>query len=189
MKVFFDTEFTGLHKDTSLISIGLISEDRRCFYAEITDYDEKKCDDWIRENVIKHLNMSKNEEDRNYISNYHVGTKDDIGIALSNWFKQFNEVELVSDVCHYDMVLLIDLFGTAFDLPSNVSASCYDINQDIARYYKISQKEAFDKSREEILWSKYKEDAVRGDKHNALYDAKVIRELYQILNNVKFDNN
>ena len=56
MKVFFDTEFTGLHKDTSLISIGLISEDRRCFYAELTDYDEKQCDDWIRENVIKHLN-------------------------------------------------------------------------------------------------------------------------------------
>ena len=85
------------------------------------------------------------------------------------------------------MVLLIDLFGTAFDLPSNVSASCYDINQDIAMYYKISQKEAFDKSREEILFDKYKEVAVTGDKHNALYDAKVIRELYQILNNVKFD--
>ena len=84
MKIFFDTEFTGLHKDTSLISIVLISEDRRCFYAELTDYDENQCDDWIRENVIKHLNMSKNEEDRNYISNYHVGTKDDIGSALSN---------------------------------------------------------------------------------------------------------
>lgn len=26
MKIFFDTEFTGLHKDTTLISIGLISE-------------------------------------------------------------------------------------------------------------------------------------------------------------------
>lgn len=38
MKVFFDTEFTGLHKNTTLISIGLISEDRRIFYAELTDY-------------------------------------------------------------------------------------------------------------------------------------------------------
>ena len=38
MKIFFDTEFTGLHKDTTLISIGLIAEDRRCFYAELTDY-------------------------------------------------------------------------------------------------------------------------------------------------------
>ena len=187
MKIFFDTEFTGLHKDTTLISIGFISEDKRCFYAELTDYDEKQCDDWIKRNVIEHLNMNTNEKDRKYIPNYHVGTKDGIGIALSNWFKQFDEVELVSDVCHYDMVLLIDLFGTAFDLPSNVSASCYDINQDIAMYYKISQNEAFDKSREEILFDKYKENIITGDKHNSLYDAKVIRELYQILNNVKFD--
>ena len=108
-------------------------------------------------------------------------------MALGNWFKQFDQVELVSDVCHYDMVLLIDLFGTAFDLPDNVSASCYDINQDIARYYRISQSEALDKSREQILWDKYKENSVSGDKHNSLYDAKVIRELYQILNNVDFD--
>ena len=26
MKIFFDTEFTGLHKNTELISIGLIAE-------------------------------------------------------------------------------------------------------------------------------------------------------------------
>lgn len=187
MKIFFDTEFTGLHKDTTLISIGLISEDRRTFYAELTDYDDKQCDDWIKENVIDHLNMLKPISDRKYIPNYHVGTRDDIATALENWFKQFNQVELVSDVCHYDMVLLIDLFGSAFDLPDNVSASCYDINQDIARYYKINQAEAFDKSREDILWDRWKDIAVSGDKHNALYDAKVIREIYQIVNNVDFD--
>ena len=51
MKIFFDTEFTGLHKNTTLISIGLISEDRRSFYAELTDYDKEQCDDWIKENL------------------------------------------------------------------------------------------------------------------------------------------
>jgi DNA polymerase III epsilon subunit-like protein len=40
MKIFFDTEFTGLHKDTTLISIGLVSEDNRKFYAELIDYKE-----------------------------------------------------------------------------------------------------------------------------------------------------
>lgn len=187
MKIFFDTEFTGLHKDTTLISIGLISEDRRCFYAELTDYDEAQCSDWIKEHVIANLNLSKLECDRKYIANYHVGTKGDIKVALENWFRQFKEVELVSDVCHYDMVLLIDLFGSAFDLPSNICANCYDINQDIARYYNVGLQTAFDKSREQILWEQRKENAVLGDKHNALYDAKVIRELYQILNKVNFD--
>lgn len=189
MKVFYDTEFTGLHKDTTLISIGLISEDKRCFYAEFTDYDESQCDEWIQKNVIANLNKSKDVSEREYVPNYHVGTKEDIAIALANWFRQFDTVELVSDVCHYDMVLLIDLFGGAFDLPSNVGASCYDINQDIARHYKISQSEAFDKSRESILYDRWRDKSVNGDKHNALYDAKVIRELYQILNNVDFDKN
>lgn len=183
MKIFFDTEFTGLHKDTTLISIGLISEDGRTFYAELSDYDRTKCDDWIRNNVIKNLHYKKLKD---YIPNYHYGSQVDISVSLQNWFNQFPTVELVSDVCHYDMVLLIDLFGNAFHLPKNVCAACYDINQDIARYYNISLAEAFDKSREEILYEKYKENAVSGDKHNALYDAKVIREIYQIVNNVTF---
>lgn len=185
MKIFFDTEFTGLHKDTTLISIGLISEDNRTFYAELTDYDESQCDDWIKENVLKHLYMTK-IKDCEYVPDYHIGDNNAIGISLRNWLKQFDTVELVSDVCHYDMVLLINLFGTAFDLPSNVCPTCYDINQDIARYYKCSLAEAFNKSREEILYNKYADNNISGDKHNALYDAKVIREAYQIVNNVEF---
>lgn len=163
MKIFFDTEFT--------------------------DYDEKQCDDWIKENVLEHLytRYPKNIKEAPYIPNLHVGNKWEVAKALHIWLKQFDQVELVSDVCHYDMVLLIDLFGRAFDLPDNVSASCYDINQDIARYYGISQAEAFGKSREKILWDRWKDGTVSGKKHNALYDAKVIRELYQILNNIDFD--
>jgi DNA polymerase III epsilon subunit-like protein len=32
-KIFFDTEFTGLHQKTTLISIGLVSECGKTFYA------------------------------------------------------------------------------------------------------------------------------------------------------------
>lgn len=42
MEIFFDTEFTGLHQSTTLISIGLISKDGRTFYAECNDYDRSK---------------------------------------------------------------------------------------------------------------------------------------------------
>lgn len=180
MKIFFDTEFTGLHKDTTLISIGLVSEDGRTFYAELTDYNDKQCDDWIKENVLKHLytRYPRNVEDAPYIPNLHVGSKWEVARALHIWFKQFDEVELVSDVCHYDMVLLIDLFGNAFSLPKNVCASCHDINQDIARHYGVSEREAFDKSREEIV-SDLCRESVKGEKHNALYDAEVIRAIYE----------
>ena len=57
MNIYFDTEFTGLHKDTTLISIGLISEDNKTFYAEFTDYDESQCDDWMKTNVIYNLSI------------------------------------------------------------------------------------------------------------------------------------
>ena len=92
---------------------------------------------------------------------------------------QFGDIQLISDVCHYDMVLFIDIFGSAFDLPENVCASCHDINQDIAAYYMIDEKTAFDFSREQILSDN--EIYIEGDKHNSLYDAKVIKNLYNIV--------
>lgn len=190
MKVFFDTEFTGLHKDTTLVSIGFVSEDNRQFYAELTDFNwdhvHKDKSNFLLNNVVNKLFYRKGGQTSEFVPNYHIGGKDSVCLMLHNWLKQFDTVELVSDVCHYDMVLFIDLFGGAFDIPKNVSPCCHDINQDIAKYYGVSEKEAFDKSREDILYSKYKENAVKGDKHNSLYDAKVIREVYQIVNGVEF---
>lgn len=54
-KVFFDTEFSGLHKNTTLISIGLISECGKTFYAELTDYDTTQIDGWLQTNVLDNL--------------------------------------------------------------------------------------------------------------------------------------
>lgn len=189
IKIFFDTEFTGLRKDTTLISIGLVSEDKRQFYAELIDYDEEQCDEWIKENVIKKLyKYNWKERESKYIPNYHLGAKLQIGKVLCNWLAQFDSVEFVSDVSHYDMVLLIDLLGGVWGLPKHICPACIDINQDIARKYNITLQQAFDESREDILYQNHRENKVKGDKHNALYDAKVIREIYQILNNVDFDN-
>lgn len=182
MKLFFDTEFTGLHKNTTLVSIGIVAENGKRFYAEFSDCDESQCDDWIKENVLKHTILGGNEtlaarlgEDSN--TTVVLGSKADIRCEFCEWLKQFDEVQFVSDVCHYDMVLLIDIFGGAFDLPKNVSAVCYDINQDIARHYGISDREAFDKSREDIV-SELCGQQIEGEKHNALYDAEVIKAIY-----------
>ncbi len=182
MKLFFDTEFTGLHKDTTLVSIGIVADNGQRFYAEFTDYNVFQCDDWIRENVLKHTILAGNDtlaarlgEDSN--TTVVLGSKADIRHELGEWLKQFDSVQFVSDVSHYDFVLLIDIFGGAFDLPGNVSAACRDINQDIARHYGISDREAFDKSREDIV-SELCGQQIEGEKHNALYDAEVIKAIY-----------
>lgn len=176
MKVFFDTEFTGLHKDTTLISIGLVDGDGRTFYAEFSDYDESQVNDWILENVISHLKFTNSTVPviNIYKDSWEVyGNKAQVKEVLKDWLSKYDKVQLVSDVCHYDMVLFIDIFGSAFDIPSNVCPFCYDINHDIAELCVISDAEAFDKSREELCYK-----TIEGDKHNALYDAKVIKEIY-----------
>lgn len=190
MKIFFDTEFTGLHKDTTLISIGMVDEGGRCFYGEFTDYDESQVSDWIEENVLSNLMLKdrgmmerlKNAfKDGGYDVTMVRGGRAVVFSKLKHWLDKYDEIEFVSDVCHYDFVLLIDLFGTAFDLPNNICASCHDINQDIASYYGVSEHTAFDINRDEIVDEPFLSEFI--SKHNSLYDALVIRLVYSKVNN------
>ena len=188
MLLFFDMEFTGLRQNTTPISLGIVSEDGKRFYAEFTDYDESQCDDWIKENVIKNLKLAGmgvgvSDTDENPPLRIVMGDKKYIYQEMNEWLHHFDTIQFVSDVCHYDFVLLIDLLtngGTALDLPENISAVCHDLNMDIARHFRVSDREAFDMSREKIMNDLCKaEDIVTGNKHNSLYDAEVIREIYE----------
>lgn len=116
MNLYFDTEFTGLHAGTTLVSIGIVAENGKKFYAEFSDYDERQCNDWIKENVLKHTILEGDEilakrlgEDSE--TTVVLGSKADIRYELGEWLKQFDSVQFVSDVCHYDMVLLIDILA------------------------------------------------------------------------------
>lgn len=207
MKIFFDIEFTGLHKNTTLISIGLISENGLKFYAEATDYDMTQCDDFVKYQVLAKLLYPSHHESIENPGNIEAintifditkgdvvmeGTSKQIQDALLEWIYMLlrNDnslntcVEWVSDVCHYDMVLLIDLlYGNALNIDTSlIGASCHDINQDIVKYIGLkSELEAFDISREGIIERFY--ISIAKDypvilKHNALYDACVIKALY-----------
>jgi len=179
MKVFFDCEFTGLHQHTTLISIGLVDEYGRKFYAEFTDYDESQVDSWLQENVVSKLMWLEGDLDMVYPMWYHRGPKQTIREELLKWLYQEKPIEFVSDVCHYDFVLLIDLlFDHALFMPHNYSSACYDINQDIAKFYKCDTQTAFNLSRESIAGKIDYEN----EKHNALYDAHVIKAVYEQLN-------
>lgn len=187
MKIFFDMEFTSLTHNASPISLGMISEDKRCFYAEFTDYNRVTISDWVSKNVLPYLSMNKTSSEKDFIPGYHIGTYDSIAASLEVWFKQFDYVELVADVCHFDMMLLLAIFPDS-KLPSHVCPACYDINQDIAKNFGISMQEAFDKNRDDLLYQAYADNLiVQGEAHDALHDARVVRQLYQFLNHVDFD--
>lgn len=53
VRVFFDTEFTGLTDEAKLISIGLIDETgQRTFYAEVSGIESAECSPFCRANVL-----------------------------------------------------------------------------------------------------------------------------------------
>ena len=170
-KIFFDAEFTGLHQDTTLISIGLVSECGKTFYAELTDYDKGQVDDWIQENVINNLSI-----DPSGIELYVVGDSFDVRNELSEWLSQFCDgTEMWSDCLSYDWVLFCQLFGHAFKIPGNV----YYIPFDICTLFKDRGIDP-DINREEFADFK-----TNSRKHNALHDARVIKACYDRLMSLK----
>lgn len=194
MKIYFDSEFTGLRKDTTLISIGLIDGNNRMFYGICNDYDRSQLNDWLVNNIIKKLDYDVPESLKDYEMVYVNGSKQEVQHALLDWIDagEYKTIEFVSDVCHYDFVLLIDLlWGEALNAPENISPVCSDLNNRIARLKRIIEQGAFNISREELMTQlklktghhvKLVEELEKMEtKHNALYDAIVIKVLYELI--------
>lgn len=188
MKLFLDTEFTGLHQNTSLLSIALVDEEGRTFYAEISDYDFTQMDEWLLNNVMNNMIFSVNHfsaerftDNRNMTrsmySSYSVqmrGPFKEVSDKLTQWLKQYDNIEIWSDCLAYDWVLFNSLFGTALNIPSNV----YYIPFDICTVFKMKDIDP-DISRERFIEDRIDNiDLPHFMKHNALWDAYVIKECY-----------
>jgi len=93
MLIFFDTEFTDIHREAKLISIGLVAEDGRTFYAELADtYRLDDVGDFARVAVLPLL------EGGDYLMHMHTLT-----LRLGNWLESFNQpVRLATDSLAWD---------------------------------------------------------------------------------------
>jgi len=186
MKLFFDTEFTGLHQNTTLVSIGIVSEDDKTFYAEFGDFDHTQVDEWLTDNVISKMLFHgygdpppKNKGWCNCSTNGNqteaYGHKEFIKLCLQEWIDTFGPVEMWSDCSAYDWVLFNQLWGHAFKIPQNI----YYIPFDICTLMKMKGVDP-DINREDFIgnvaWMTGQEE-----KHNALWDALVIKACYKKL--------
>lgn len=178
VKIFFDEEFTGLHKGTTLISIGLISETGKTFYAEFNDYAKDQIDEWLQKNVIDNLKFNHVDDLTPKAASFNMPGIQDYSLKsdtatiakhLKMWLEQFGDVEMWSDCLAYDWVLFNHIFGHAFDIPKNV----YYIPFDICTMFKLLGIDP-DISREKF--ANYEDST---EKHNALHDAKVIKLCYE----------
>ncbi len=192
MNIYFDTEFTGLHQKTTLISIGMVADSGQTIYCELTDYDKSQVNDWIKENVIDKLLF-------NHLDNAGIASADEGGHwqikanslsvrqHIERWLSQFDTVEIWSDCLAYDWMLFCQLFGHAFNIPKNV----YYIPFDIATLMKVKGVDP-DINREEYATNTFSESGeplffdseanlMKRQKHNALWDARVIKACYNKL--------
>lgn len=190
-KMYFDMEFTGLHQNTTLISIGVIADTGEMFYGECNDFDRKQCNDWIKKHVWANMlpdgaeNWNRKLQFKDQLKKMvRQGDMEYIGKELKVWLSQFTfPMEFWSDVLAYDWVLMCELIADFSDgypkLPDNV----YYIPFDIAtKLHDIGFDP--DANREKLLDDEQLAKAVLDfpfdtpdeiPKHNALWDAIVIK--------------
>ncbi len=197
-KLFFDEEFTGLHQNTTLISIGLVADSGQTFYAEFTDYDKSQIDDWLQKNVIDNLQMTDKITASN--DSWECWTDKDIRCIgkssfvknrLEKWLSQFEHIEMWSDCLSYDWVLFCQIWGHAFNIPKHIFYIPYDIctlfkskgiDPDISREEYAC--DSFDINSEGIKTPVFfDESGIKMDaiKHNSLWDAIVIGRCHKKL--------
>jgi hypothetical protein len=117
MKYWFDTEFIERPCTIDLISIGIVAEDGREFYAENADVDWSKASQWVLDNVRPHLTGG--------IDLLH---KDQIGNHIRA-FVGDDKPEFWGYYADYDWVVFCWLFGSMIDLPEGWPMYCRDIKQ------------------------------------------------------------
>jgi hypothetical protein len=170
MKYFFDTEFIEHKNGIDLISIGIVREDGKTFYAISTEFKKRKADQWVKDNVIAKL--PERYPDPNF-SGPNWRTKalawmslKDIKKEIIEFVGEDREPEFYAYYADYDWVVFCRLFGRMIDLPRHFPMWCRDLKQMMW---------------ERNLNDEWKDLAVpqNENEHDALADAKWNLELYK----------
>lgn len=122
MKYWFDTEFIEDGKTIDLISIGIVAEDGRNYYAISSEYDPGKASQWVVDNVLSRL-----EPQSDVVRKSKEIIKDDILSFCSP--EKYGKPQFWAYYADYDWVVLCQLFGTMMDLPKKWPMYCLDIKQ------------------------------------------------------------
>ena len=178
MRYFIDTEFIENSKTIDLISIGIVAEDAREFYAVNEECNFNKANQWVQENVIPGL-PPKNDP--------AWKTRDMIAFEVVAFVKQEVESELYrhtfqslcnlpmdekpefwGEWCAYDWVVFAWLFGEMIHLPNGFPMRCNDIIQLAETHLGVSS-------------DKLPPSLETPGNHNALLGARTVKERWQYL--------
>lgn len=171
MKYFLDTEFIEGKKSLDLISVGIISEDNRCYYAQRAECDLTKAGVWVKGHVIPLLQSCP----EGYNPNACAALHDDC-VWRSDFNIRADILEFVGSerpqfwgyYADYDWVALCWLFGSMLDLPKGWPMYCMDLKQ----------------------FCVHKGDPrlpkQNNGEHNALMDARWNKQIWEYLNQLPY---
>jgi len=188
--IFLDTKFTGKHQNTTLISLSLILEDGRRFYAEFTDYDKKQVNKIIKEKYIDNCFLIKKYGFKNkliYLNNekyfettYCIGNKKFILKNLKKFIFSFYpnlQNNRIFYDCSYSRILFDNLFkikNNYFDLKTLLYSIGINPNIDYELYLK---EKITGKEKQYIPYNNYYEQIYNIEnlnKNNSLYMSVII---------------
>jgi hypothetical protein len=114
MRIWFDTEFIDTGREIHLLSIGLVRDDDRTYYAEPSDAPKHLACEWVQKNVLPHLRgpVKPREQIKNEI------------VAFCGEKPQF-----WAYFASYDWVLMCQLFGRMLDVPADWPNFVLDVQQ------------------------------------------------------------
>jgi hypothetical protein len=145
---FFDTELNEDGRTIDLISIGMVSEDGRKYYAVSSEFDKDRCHRWVKQNVLP------------FIDGHTVTPRAEIARQILETVG--DKPEFWAYFADYDWVVLCQLYGRMIDLPKGFPFWCRDLKQLM----------------EERGVKKEQLPPQSGTEHEALEDASWVREAY-----------
>jgi hypothetical protein len=121
VRYFYDCEFIEDGRTIDLVSIAVVGEDEREFYAVSTEFDPAKAIDWVRRNVLDKLPPPGDSAWRSL---------EQIRTDLLEFLMQPDEpIELWAWMAGYDHVSLGQLWGDMRKLPRAIPRFTHELRQ------------------------------------------------------------
>lgn len=173
-RYWYDTEFIEDGKTVDLVSLGMVSEDGREFYAISSVFHVEKMlkNEWLMENVFPSLPIKVLREgvwkwdtsrpEFKFVKNRRQIRDELLDFVSGTW------PEFWAWYGAYDHVALCQLFGRMIDLPDNFPMFTCDIKQEQKR---------LGLTRDQL-------PVQEEGKHNALEDARFNRVMFEHIKNL-----
>lgn len=159
MKWYFDTEFDDDGTAVGLISIGIVGEDGREYYAVSNEFDPDHCCEWVQKNVLtKLLPMNQRK------------SKAQIRADILAMIPPSSKPEFWAYFADYDWVVFCQIFGTMMQLPDGYPMFCMDLKQ-LMHMSGIDRRNV--------------PPQPEGTEHNALDDARWVKTALEYLGGAK----